>query len=371
MRRETGGGARDQGAVRDMIEPVTSKLRRTRLFASVPEDGLAELLTAPGLATGSMLDTVKAQPGDLVVLLEGGLHMLAKGAGGDHLAILTVDEGTREPAVLYTIPPGAELKLTRESTYLVIDGDRLDRLLSTAQEARSLASLDDAVRERVAALIKAPPFKRLSFDHIVRCAEAMQSLPAAAGDAVVRQGEPGDYFYVIESGEAEVLRAAPEGHAAGLPAPIARLKGGATFGEEALLQDAPRNATVRMLTDGQLLRLARRDFDRLLTSELVSVLPPAAVDMMLQRGVADVIDCRTEAEWELWRLPRARLIPLDQLRERARGLDKTKDYIVYCRTGRRSSAAVFVMRQLGLKAHVLKGGISAWPFAIEGLPAGS
>ena len=81
---------------------------------------------------------------------------------------------------------------------------------------------------------------------------------------------------------------------------------------------------------------------------------------------ASLIDCRFEEEWELWRLKNARLIPLEEIRERSRGLDKKREYIVYCRTGRRSRAAAFLMRQAGLNAVSLKGGIAEWPYELEG-----
>lgn len=220
------------------------------------------------------------------------------------------------------------------------------------------------MRERVAALIRSAPFKRLSFDQIVRCAEAMQSWEVNAGDEIVHQGDAGDFFYVLESGNAEVFRQSPDG----ARQPLAMLRSGATFGEEALLNEAPRNATVRMVRDGRVMRLDKSDFERLLKSELVTEMAPDAAARAIERGQAEVIDCRSEEEWELCRLPRARLMPLEAIRERARGLDASRDYIVYCRTGRRSAAAAFLMRQMGLKAYALQGGISAWPYALEGLP---
>ena len=217
------------------MEPISNKLRRTRLFAHLPDDGLVDLITNPGVATGEMLDSVPAVAGDLVVLLEGGLHMLANDGAGDHLAILSVDGDAREPAILYTIPHGAAVKLTRKSVYLIIDGGRLDAVISAAQEQKSLASLKDSVRERVAALIRAAPFKQLTFDQVVRCAEAMQSWDFRAGEDVVQEGEPGDFFYVLESGTAEVVRKNS--------GPLAKLRSGSSFGEEALLQGGTRNAT--------------------------------------------------------------------------------------------------------------------------------
>jgi rhodanese-related sulfurtransferase len=343
------------------MEPVTSKLRRTRLFAGVPDEALAELLSEPGVKGGDLAELVDARPGDLVVLLEGGLHMTAKDGGGEHLAILSVNEAAPEPAVLYTIPGGAELRLTRFSTYLVIDGARLDDVIARGQEARSLAELDDRVRERAAALIRSGPFKALTFDQIVACAESMQAWTVSAGEDVIVEGHAGDFFYVLESGQAEVVRRG---------VPVARLAAGASFGEEALLQEISRNATVRMVTDGRLLRLAKADFDRWLRPGLVSEVTPEEARRLVERGAVEVVDCRTDAEWEVWRLPRARLMPLDELRERARGLDQGREYLVYCRTGRRSLAAAFLLRQMGLKARVLSGGIAGWPYAVEGAPLG-
>jgi rhodanese-related sulfurtransferase len=341
------------------MEPVTNKLRRTRLFASIPESGLIDLVERPGITSGRPGEAIAAAEGDLVVLLEGGLVMTSH-EGGEHLAAFSLDEGARDPAILYTIPRGAHLNLTRSSIYLVIEGERLDALLSAPQER---LSLDDGMRERVAALLKAAPFKGMSFEQVVQCAEAMESQSVIAGEDVVREGEAGDFFYVIDHGSAEVWRRSGDAPAS----VVADLGPGSTFGEEALLQGSPRNATVRMKEDGSLLRLSQADFDRLLKSHLVSAVAPAEVARRIKTGGVDLIDCRTEEEWELWRLPKSRLMPLETIRERARGLDKGREYIVYCRTGRRSSAAAFLMRQMGLTAYSMRGGITQWPYEVEGI----
>ena len=189
----------------------------------------------------------------------------------------------------------------------------------------------------------------------------MQTWDYRAGETVVEEGEPGDFFYVIETGTAEVVRRQHNG-------PVARLQPGASFGEEALLKGDPRNATVRMTADGRVLRLDKYDFDQLLKPGLVAEITPDEAKRRLDQGHIELIDCRTEAEWELWRLPNARLMPLESIRERARGLSPDRDYIVYCRTGRRSVAAAFLMRQMGLKSSSLQGGLAGWPYPYEGLP---
>jgi rhodanese-related sulfurtransferase len=343
------------------MEPVTSKLKRTRLFAHLPEDAIASLIEHPGVTTGAAGDTVPARQGDLVVLLEGGLAM-GSNDGGQHIAAFSVDDDAPDPAILYTIPARAHLQLSRPSVYLIIDGQRLDDAVSGRHETRSLAALDDGVRERVAGLMKAQPFKQFSFEQLCRCAEAMQAQDAAAGGDVVSQGDRGDFFYVIESGGADVLRT----DAGRKPVAVASLGPGGTFGEEALLKGEPRNATVRMTQAGRLLRIGKADFDRLLKTELLREIAPEEAQRHLGQGTASLIDCRHEEEWELWRLKKARLIPLEEIRERSRGLDKQREYIVYCRTGRRSRAAAFLLRQAGLNAVSLEGGIAQWPYELEG-----
>jgi rhodanese-related sulfurtransferase len=343
------------------MEPVTSKLKRTRLFAHLPDEAIASLVEQPGVASGQAGDTVPAEPGDLVVLLQGGLAM-GSGDGGQHIAAFKVDEDAPDPAVLYTIPANARVKLTLPSVYLVIEGGRLDAALSARHETQSLANLDEAVRERVSSLVKAEPFKQLSFEHLCRCAEAMQPQQVAASEDVVVQGGKGDFFYVIQSGAAEVLRS----DAGRKAVSVATLGPGSSFGEEALLKGEPRNATVRMTSAGSLLKIGKADFDRLIQSELLREIEPAEAHALIAQNKASLIDCRFEEEWELWRLRNARLIPLEEIRERSRGLDKGRQYIAYCRTGRRSRAAAFLLRQAGLDAVSLKGGISGWPYELEG-----
>ena len=82
----------------------------------------------------------------------------------------------------------------------------------------------------------------------------------------------------------------------------------------------------------------------LLKPQMVHVIDPASARDTLARGAATLIDCRYDMEYEESRIPGARLVPLTTLRrEGAFALDPDTPYIVYCRSGRRSSAAASAM----------------------------
>jgi len=85
-----------------------------------------------------------------------------------------------------------------------------------------------------------------------------------AGEIIFDAGDPGDALYIVARGRVEVLQStggqADEQR-------IAELDEGKAFGEMALLTGAPRTATVRAVTDGELLRIGKDDFDRLVASD--------------------------------------------------------------------------------------------------------
>jgi rhodanese-related sulfurtransferase len=173
------------------------------------------------------------------------------------------------------------------------------------------------------------------------------------GDIIIRQGDEGDYFYLIERGRCKVNRLV-----AGVPVELAELVEGDAFGEEALVADTHRNATVTMKTDGVLLRLAKADFVTLLREPLMHRVSAAGAMTRAHSGSV-WIDVRFPAEFQQDGLPGAINIPLNDIRLAATALDSANEYIVYCQTGRRSSAAAFLLSQRGLRASLLDGGLKA------------
>lgn len=189
-------------------------------------------------------------------------------------------------------------------------------------------------------------------------------LPAnvASGDVVIRQGERGERYFLLEAGEAEVWRIDPISEDTAM---VAVLGPGSVFGEEALLVDGFRNATVRMRSAGRVWTLDKTDFNTLVRPELVNMTSAVEARTLVASGAAHWLDCRYEMEFAERHIPGARHVPLDQLRERIGELDPAKTHVVYCRSGRRSNCAAYLLRERGILALSLTGGIQAWPYETQ------
>jgi rhodanese-related sulfurtransferase len=174
---------------------------------------------------------------------------------------------------------------------------------------------------------------------------------AKRGQVVVREGEDGDFYYVIEAGKCLVERTV-----GGVSMRLAELKSGDAFGEEALVANAKRNATVTMLAEGTLLRLAKEDFNELLKKPLLQSVNLDQARAKVAAG-GQWIDVRYPSEYQYDKLPGAINIPLSEVRNAVKVLDRSREYVLYCQSGRRSSAAAFLLAQRGLKAYALEGGL--------------
>jgi len=92
------------------------------------------------------------------------------------------------------------------------------------------------------------------------------------------------------------------------------------------------------------------------------VITPEALKAKLDRGEPVVlVDVREPMEWEINRLPGAKLIPLATLPQRVNELSTADEIVLYCKVGNRSAHAVNFLRELGFrKVKNLDGGIDAW-----------
>ena len=100
-------------------------------------------------------------------------------------------------------------------------------------------------------------------------------------------------------------------------------------------------------------------------SDVPEITPTELAARLDAKEEFDLIDVREPYEWQLGRLPTARLIPLGQLPGAMSTLDSTRDIVVYCRSGKRSADATLQLRAAGFRAVNLAGGILRWSDEID------
>ncbi|HUT39942.1 MAG TPA: cyclic nucleotide-binding domain-containing protein [Gammaproteobacteria bacterium] len=243
-----------------------------------------------------------------------------------------------------------------KSVIASIDSTLLDVMLTLDQSTETGAIKLGTGNEEdwMSRMLQSDVFSRLPPSDIQRLIQALEPVTYNAGDKVIRQGDEGDYFYIIREGSCSVTRLAS---GKGWDVPLAELKAGDSFGEDALVSDARRNATVTMLSDGWLMRLSKHYFLDILKKQLVQYVNYEMALSATKSGDT-WLDVRLPEEYENNALANSMNIPLASIRNSYARLEKSKKYIVYCDTGRRSAAAAFLLGKRGFDVSVLEGGLN-------------
>ncbi|KAK3825934.1 MAG: cyclic nucleotide-binding-like protein [Benniella sp.] len=157
-----------------------------------------------------------------------------------------------ELALMYNGPRAATVIATSDVVLWALDRITFRRILmeNTSRKRR----MYEEFLETVPLLMSLEPYER----H--KIADALESVYFNDGETVIKQGDQGDNFFIVESGEATVTKCNDEGVEFAMPG----LKPGQYFGELALLNDMPRAATVRAKGRLKCATLGKRAFVRLL-----------------------------------------------------------------------------------------------------------
>jgi len=246
--------------------------------------------------------------------------------------------------------------------YIGIDSNMLDMMLTWDQtgsyEVNELHGVDDpgpASDDWMTTLLQTKAFHKVPPANIQAIFMRMQRVDMRAGETVIKQGDEGDYFYVIVKGTCSVTRETPL-NKAGIK--LAELGMGDTFGEEALISDARRNASVVMTSDGTLMRLSKEDFRTLLNEPMLEWVDLQQAEGIIADG-GQWLDVRLPSEFENYHMPGAVNLPLYFIRLKLKSLDRNTHYVVCCDTSRRSSAGAYILSERGFRASVLRDGLTA------------
>ncbi|MCB1866464.1 MAG: cyclic nucleotide-binding domain-containing protein [Chromatiales bacterium] len=277
-------------------------------------------------------------------------------SGGTEVDAVAAGSPTARFPLAHRIPRELTAKALTTLRYASVNTGKLNKVLEEERLAdHKVSEVDpDGADDWMSKTLRSPLFHRISPANIESVLMRMQEFEVADGDRIIRQGDTGDYYYVIKTGRCTVERRSRDDR----PMLLATLSEGDSFGEEALLSGARRSTSVTADGPVTLLRLSKDDFVELIKKPIVRFVDAAEAIQRTHKG-AHWLDVReTDEPLPEGTEPVAHL-PVREIRARANELKRDTPYITICEDGANSTTAAYLLVERGLEAFVLRGGIPA------------
>jgi CRP-like cAMP-binding protein len=342
------------------------KLKQYSPFDGLQEEYLAEALeqvSVEEIAKGKMLFKRGRANTRRYFLIEGRVDLIdaqynIQSLRGGHGALTTLnpDSPTRCSCVV------------KDSTAMVfsIEAEVLDRLVAWSESAESafeaemssrndfdptatgqfdvVSVEDEFTNDWMSSLLSSPLFSRVPLALVQDLFAKFNDIDAEVGQIVIKEGEQGDFFYVIASGRVRITNKSGSVDI--------EMEAGQHFGEEALLGDTLRNATVEVIEPAILKQLGADDFNSLLTEPVLKYL--TAEQLAALDKPHKVIDVKMPLEYRAHHYSGAINLPLSRLRAAMKELAQSAVYVIPDDCGSRSKIAAHLMCQAGFDAYIIQ-----------------
>ncbi|KAJ2901978.1 hypothetical protein GGI21_004615, partial [Coemansia aciculifera] len=263
----------------DQKQRIRSALDGNFLFRNMDEDSYRDVVDAmeeKRVGRGQSV-IVQGGVGDYFYIVECGTFDIHVRKDDTPMLVATVEGGGSfgELALMYNAPRAATVTATSDATVWALDRITFRSLLMerTSRQRR----LYERFLETVPLLKSLEPYERQ------KIADALESVTYADGESIVEQGEPGSDFYLIEQGAVRVYKTDADGVRREYPS----LAQGGYFGELALLDDQPRQATLISCGRTKCARMSKDAFDRLL-GPVINIIRREAGNYMHIQSLAGV-----------------------------------------------------------------------------------
>jgi len=295
----------------------------------------------------------------LIYLLQGSIRLQS-----DEIIVENISSKSESSkfALAHQIPRKIDaLTLTSVVFFRLDPGLLPSQNTSNEQQENSYMAIDEPEDNNnddwMTTLLKSPIFRALPPANLQKIIMNLQETQIKKGELIIKQGEPGDYYYLIKQGHCLVSRK-PSANAKEIK--LAQLSSQDTFGEDSLLSGDPRNVSVTALTDVSLIRLNKENF--------ISLIKEPSLKFISFDQLADepsqstlLIDVRSPDAYNKQHLAHSINAPFFSLRMFIKSIDKTKSAIVICENGKISEAAAFLLLRNKISAKIIKGGMNSIP----------
>ena len=301
---------------------------------------------------------------DLVYLIDGSITLQSS-----ELKIETIQSGTESSrfALAHQVPRKIVALANTAVRFLRLNTGIIETFSSNSLEDDNYMVIDEPDDESdddwMTTLLKSPIFRALPPANLQKIIIGLEEISFEKGALIVKQGEAGDFYYLIKKGHC-LLSRKPSAKAKEIK--LAQLHTQDTFGEDALISGEPRNVSITALTDITLLRLSKDKFISLIKEPSLKYIPHSEIADKLDSG-AILLDVRVSDEYKKHHLPNSVNAPFFSLRMQIKTFNRHNDVIVICDNGKTSAAAAFLLLRHKLKAFVVEGGIKQVPDEVESI----
>lgn len=291
---------------------------------------------------------------DLFYLLDGSVNLQTDTF---NIEIIKAGSDSARFAIAHQIPRKVDAVANSRIQFLRLNADMMKMVNETSYEENEstmmVEDLEDG-EDWMTALLKSPIFRALPPANLQKLLMSLQEVKYSAGDFIIKQGEPGDFYYIIKKGQAVISRK-PSANAKEIK--LAKLNDLDTFGEDALISGEPRSTSITADTDISLYRLPKEQFLSLIKQPTLKYIEMENLPELLIKGAA-LIDVRGPDEFKDRHLPNSVNVPYFSLRMYLKTLNRQQSIVVVCKDGKTSEMAAFILHQNKFNAFILKNGIS-------------
>ncbi len=298
----------------------------------------------------------------LIYLIDGSISLQS-----DSIIVESISSESESArfALAHQIPRKIDALTLTKVTFIKLDPSTLNTQASIPpeQQENSYMATDEPEElesengDWMTTLLKSPIFRALPPANLQQIVMALTEVNYQKGDFIIKQGDPGDFYYLIKKGHCLISRK-PSVNAKEIK--LAQLRTQDTFGEDSLLSGEPRNVSVTALTDVSLIRLSKEKFISLIKEPSLKFIEHTQISEELAKGTI-LIDVRPPDEYNKRHLARSINTPFFSLRMHIKSLDKRKPIIVICSNGKTSEAAAFLLLRNKFSAMIAVGGIESVP----------
>lgn len=247
----------------DQVARLREAVSHNFLFKNLDEDQASQVLSAlqeKRVPAKDVRVITQGESGDYFYVVESGsfdiyISDAGKAEAGSHgLGTKVASSGPGssfgELALMYNAPRAATVVSSEPSVLWQLDRLTFRKILMDSAFQRR--RMYESFLEGVPLLSSLTPYERS------KIADALDTVKHPAGSTIIQEGDAGDKFYILESGEAVAVKRGRE------QTPLKSYKPGDYFGELALLEDKPRAASVVSTTEVKVAALDKDGFQRLL-----------------------------------------------------------------------------------------------------------